>query len=59
MSSFQLGDTNRDGSVNFLDISPFISILSSGRFSAEADVNGDGVINFLDISSFVRLFSGN
>ena len=55
---FQLGDANRDGKVDFLDISPFISILSSGDYFAEADTNQDGVVDFLDISSFIRLLSG-
>ena len=37
-----LGDVNRDDTVNFLDISPFISRLASGTFQVEADVNQDG-----------------
>ena len=53
-----LGDVNRDGIVNFLDISPFISALSSGGFSCEADVDQNGVVNFLDISRFITLLSG-
>ena len=52
-----LGDVNRDGTVNFLDISPFISVLSDGGSQAEADVNGDGNVNFLDISPFIILLS--
>ena len=48
-----LGDSNQDGAVNFLDIIPFISILSDGRFLAEADINEDGAVNFLDISPFI------
>ena len=56
-SVITLGDVNRDGTVNFLDISPFIFILSGG-FQAEADVNADGNVNFLDISPFIILLSG-
>ena len=52
-----LGDTNQDGVVNFLDISPFISILSGAPFLAEADTNEDGVVDFLDINSFIALLS--
>ena len=52
-----LGDVNRDDTVNFLDISPFISRLTTGTFQAEADVNQDGVVSFLDISSFIVLLS--
>ena len=50
-----LGDVNMDSAVNFLDISPFIGVLSSGAFQAEADINGDGGVNFLDISPFIQL----
>jgi len=53
-----LGDINQDDTVNFLDISPFISLLSAGGFSCEADINEDGEVNFLDISPFITLLSG-
>ena len=53
-----LGDVNRDGFVNFLDISPFISRLSNGEFQLEADVNQDGDVNFLDISPFIGILAG-
>ena len=53
-----LGDVNLDGIVNFLDISPFISILSGGTgFLAEADINQDGTVNFLDIAPFIGILS--
>lgn len=52
---FLLGDVSLDGSVNFLDISPFIAVLSAGQFQAEADIDGNGAVNFLDISGFIAL----
>ena len=52
-----LGDVNVDGEVNFLDISPFIVLLSAGDFQDEADVDGNGVVNFLDISPFINLLT--
>ena len=52
-----LCDVNRDGIVNFLDISPFIGVLSSGGDQAEADCNEDGMVNFLDISPFIVALS--
>ena len=52
-----LGDVNRDGIVNFLDISPFISLLSNSVFQLEADVNQDGDVNFLDISPFIGILA--
>ena len=54
---FLLGDANLDGNVNFLDITSFISLLSSNTFLNQADANRDGNINFLDISPFVSLLS--
>lgn len=55
--AFELGDANRDGAVDFLDIASFISILSESRHSDEADINGDGVVDFLDISPFISILS--
>jgi poly(beta-D-mannuronate) lyase len=54
-----LGDVNLDGSVDFLDISPFIAVLSSGGDQAEADCNEDGSVDFLDISPFIGILSGS
>ena len=59
VASSLLGDCNLDGIVNFLDISPFISILSTGDFLDQADINQDNAINFLDIAPFVSILSGN
>ncbi len=53
------GDVNLDETVDFLDISPFISVLSSGGNQAEADVNCDGVVDFLGISPIVGILSGS
>ena len=53
-----LGDVNRDGVVSFLDISPFIGLLSSGDYQEAADVNLDGYVSFLDISEFVSILAG-
>jgi hypothetical protein len=54
-----LGDVNLDGVVDFLDISPFISVLSSGTFQAEADCDQSGMVDFLDISPFIAILSGS
>ena len=54
-----LGDINRDGFVNLLDVNPMIQLLSSGDFQIEADINCDGQVNLLDIGGFVDLLSGN
>ena len=56
-SDFQLGDVNGDGVVSFLDIGPFIAVLSASGDQAEADINGDNVVDFLDIVPFISLLS--
>ena len=53
-----IGDVNTDGIVNFLDIAPFIGVLSMiDVFQFEADTNQDGLVNFLDISPFIVLLA--
>ena len=54
-----VGDVNQDGDFDFLDISPFISLLSAGEFSCEADIDQNGVVDFLDIAPFIALLSGS
>ena len=51
------GDVDLNGDVNFLDISPFIVLLQSGAFQAEADVNGDLTVDFGDISPFISILA--
>ncbi len=53
------GDVNLDNNVTFLDINPFIGVLSSNGSQAEADCNCDGTVNFLDIQAFINILSGN
>ena len=55
LSDALLGDVNRNGTVNFLDIAPFISVLSSGEYQFEADCDQSGAVTFLDISPFIAL----
>ena len=57
LNGFSLGDVNRDGNVSFLDISPFIELLTSNAYQFEADINKDNVVSFLDISSFIGLLT--
>jgi len=45
------------GAVTFADIPPFIAVLSSGGFQAEADCTPDGTVDFADIPSFVNVLS--
>ena len=54
-----LGDVNLDGSATFLDIAPFVAVLSIGGDQAEADINQDGEVNFLDIPPFIEILSGS
>ena len=52
-----LGDVDRNGVVDFSDISPFISLLAAGQFQAEADIDQSGIVDFEDISPFVSLLT--
>lgn len=52
-------DVNMDGMINFLDIAPFISLLTIGDFQAEADCNQDGAVNFLDIAPFILILANS
>ena len=54
---FFLGDANVNGVVDFLDISPFVSLIRSGTFIAQADTNVDGFVNFLDIAPFIAILN--
>ena len=54
-----LGDCNQDHVVNFLDISPFIAILSTSGFLEQADCNQDGEVSFRDITRFIAILNGN
>ena len=53
-----LGDVNDDGSVDLLDVGPFVNALANDIFSLAADINKDGVLDLLDISPFVDLLVG-
>jgi hypothetical protein len=56
------GDINHDGTVNNLDIAPFVALLTGSGSAPElqfaGDVNGDGTVNNLDIAPFVALLTG-
>jgi len=54
---FEPGDINRDGFVNFLDLAPFIALLSSQEYQPEADFDGNFLVNFLDIAPFIAELS--
>lgn len=54
----KVGDVNLDGVVDFLDVFPFIDLLTSGTYQVEGDTNEDGVVNFRDIESFISLLAG-
>ena len=55
---FKLGDINGDGSINLLDVDPFIQALSGGPYVPAADINCDGSVNLLDVAPFINVLSG-
>ena len=58
-SEVLLGDVDLSGTVDFLDITPFIGVLSGGTFQAEADCDESGDVTFLDITPFINILSGS
>lgn len=52
-----LGDVDLDGAVTFLDIQPFIALLASEEFQAEADCDCSGTLDFLDIGPFIEILA--
>ena len=56
---FEVGDVNCDGAIDFADIGPFITALSSPDFTSKADIDGNGVVNFADIAPFIALLAGS
>lgn len=57
-SAVLLGDVNLDGVVNLLDVGPFVDLISTGVFQAEADINQDDTVNLLDVGPFVDIIAG-
>jgi hypothetical protein len=53
-----LGDVNLDGTVNGLDVDPFIGVLLGGTYQTEADMNKDALVNGLDVDPFVAAVVG-
>ena len=58
MQGVILGDVNRDGVANFLDIYPFIMLLQNNQYQVEADINQCGVVNFMQIAPFILVLAG-
>lgn len=50
-----VADFNHDGSLNFFDVSAFLSAFSAQH--PDADLNNDGQYNFFDISAFLSAFA--
>ena len=52
-----LGDVNMDDAVDFLDITPFIWVLSNSGYIRTADCNQDCVVDFFDIAPFIAILT--
>ena len=53
-----LGDVDLNGTIDLLDVSPFVDAIVSQKYQAEADVNRDCMVDLLDVAPFVGLISG-
>lgn len=49
---YTLGDINRDGKINIVDLTKVTR--EFGKADTEADINGDGVVNIIDVSIVAR-----
>ncbi len=58
ISDLRLGDVNADGSVDLLDVTPFVNAVTDGTYIIQADINCDGLVDLLDVSLFVALLTG-
>ena len=56
--AFTPGDIDGDGSVDLLDIGPFVDALVTNDFLCQGDFNGDGVLSLLDVAGFVDAILG-
>jgi hypothetical protein len=60
LTSIGAGDLNKDGIINYLDISAFmdayIAYYSGQAWDDDADLNGDNKVNYLDISDFMYCY---
>ncbi len=48
-------DLNDDGTLNFFDISQFLTMYN--QLDAGADMNDDGLFNFFDIAAYITLYN--
>ena len=53
-----IGDINLDGTVDLLDVTPFVELLTSAGFQCEADIDENGTVDLLDVTPFVELLTG-
>ncbi|MEM9410332.1 MAG: hypothetical protein AAGA30_04420 [Planctomycetota bacterium] len=53
-----VGDVNCDGTVDLLDVAPFVDAVSNQVYDFKADANSDGEDNLLDVAPFVALLGG-
>ena len=58
MATLILGDINRDGIVDLLDVKPFVNLLVAGAFEPEGDFNQDCFVDLLDVQLFVATLTG-
>ena len=53
-----IGDINLDGTVDLLDVTPFVELLTNAGFQCEADIDENGTVDLLDVTPFVELLTG-
>ena len=57
-NKFLAGDMDCNGTVDLLDVAPFVLAVNSPVFEEKADMNGDGMVNLLDVDLFTKGLEG-
>lgn len=52
------GDVDCGGTVDLLDVAPFVELLVNQEYLLKADINQDGAVDLLDVAPFVDLLTG-
>lgn len=55
---YKLGDVNRDGDVNIVDVTTAVNYILSGKYDEAADINNDGQVTTTDTQLIVNKILG-
>ena len=47
-----------EGSVDLLDVFPFVNLIVTSTYQCEGDINEDGSVDLLDVNPFLEILTG-